>query len=331
MYAWSSEARTADGIDGIPALLTAWQAEVVQLGRGRPRAQGVWVALSCAHLTYLRIARRSILRVVVARDELALFVVPACEPAAMAESRAIDDDCCLAAGPAARVEVLLPEHSSLLLLHRHLGGASSRPGAEHAGGGTYGFRALGAEYSRVLAECARHLGGLCQTRFSDAELARVLAGLEETAGAEICALLGEISSQPSSLSSATIRRIAVTRACDYITAHAGQPVSLQQLCAAAGVGMRTLEYGFGEAYGIGPMAYLRSFRLNRVRRDLATARDAQESVTAAAKRWCFTHMGQFSKDYRLQFGERPSATLRRNRQANRWSCAGPARPEGRPA
>jgi AraC family ethanolamine operon transcriptional activator len=34
-------------------------------------------------------------------------------------------------------------------------------------------------------------------------------------------------------------------------------------------------------------------------------------VQEVAARWGFSHMGQFSSDYRLQFGERPSDTLRR--------------------
>jgi AraC family ethanolamine operon transcriptional activator len=33
-------------------------------------------------------------------------------------------------------------------------------------------------------------------------------------------------------------------------------------------------------------------------------------VQAAAVRWGFFHFGQFARDYKLQFGELPSLTLR---------------------
>ena len=49
-------------------------------------------------------------------------------------------------------------------------------------------------------------------------------------------------------------------------------------------------------------------RLNGVRRELRQGRAAVQDVAA---RWGFWHMGQFSRDYKQQFGELPSVTLRR--------------------
>jgi AraC family ethanolamine operon transcriptional activator len=43
-------------------------------------------------------------------------------------------------------------------------------------------------------------------------------------------------------------------------------------------------------------------------------RDAHTGVQDVAARWGFWHLGQFSLDYKRQFGELPSATLRAARQ-----------------
>ena len=58
------------------------------------------------------------------------------------------------------------------------------------------------------------------------------------------------------------------RACAFIDAHLRASIALADLCAAAGVGTRALEYGFHDFYELGPMAYVRNLRLCRVRHDL---------------------------------------------------------------
>ena len=65
------------------------------------------------------------------------------------------------------------------------------------------------------------------------------------------------------------------------------------------------------------MAYVRNLRLCRVRHDLLDPAHADDSVSSAARRWSFTHMGQFSHDYRALFGEMPSKTLAAARSAVR--------------
>jgi transcriptional regulator GlxA family with amidase domain len=60
------------------------------------------------------------------------------------------------------------------------------------------------------------------------------------------------------------------------------------------------------------MRYLRNAGLDRVREELRRA-SAEESVTAIAMNWRFSHMGWFSRQYRDRFGESPSQTLRSRR------------------
>lgn len=97
---------------------------------------------------------------------------------------------------------------------------------------------------------------------------------------------------------------------EYIHAHAAAPLTPAQLAEVAGVSLRSLYAGFREHRGQSPMAYLRGVRMERVRQDLLND-GALTSVTGAALRWGFTHLGRFSADYKRAFGECPGDTLRR--------------------
>jgi AraC family ethanolamine operon transcriptional activator len=96
---------------------------------------------------------------------------------------------------------------------------------------------------------------------------------------------------------------------ELVEASADCPLSVAELCLRLGVSRRTVQYAFDEILGTNPASYLRAVRLDRVRKDLLHA----GSVTDAATRWGFWHFGHFSNDYREQFGELPSETLRRLR------------------
>lgn len=94
------------------------------------------------------------------------------------------------------------------------------------------------------------------------------------------------------------------------------PLSVAELVAVLGVSRRNLQYAFQDALGVNPASYLRTERLNRVRRALGDA----DSVTEAATRFGFWHFGHFANDYRALFGELPSDTFRLRR-----GLAAPAR------
>lgn len=108
------------------------------------------------------------------------------------------------------------------------------------------------------------------------------------------------------------RRRLVERACEIALAENDAPLSILELCRRAGASRRKLNYCFQEILGMSPVGYLRAVRLNRVRRELVRARVRPDSVGDAAARWGFWHMSQFSLDYKRQFGELPSATLRKS-------------------
>jgi AraC-like DNA-binding protein len=53
--------------------------------------------------------------------------------------------------------------------------------------------------------------------------------------------------------------------------------------------------------------YIRSCRLEGVRRDLADPLLAHRSVAAVAARWCFTSPAHFTRAFRARYGVNPSA------------------------
>jgi AraC-like DNA-binding protein len=99
---------------------------------------------------------------------------------------------------------------------------------------------------------------------------------------------------------------------DYVLRHAAERLHITDLCEAAGVSERTLQYAFREVMGMTPVAYLTRLRLHRVREGLLAANHGTTTVTNEALRWGFWHFGDFSCAYKRCFGELPSETLRRN-------------------
>jgi AraC-like DNA-binding protein len=101
-------------------------------------------------------------------------------------------------------------------------------------------------------------------------------------------------------------------AAEFIGAHADRPICLEDLSRIAGVTGRALQHSFARCYGMSPMDFLRRIRLGKVREELTQAApDSGATVTAVALKWGFSHLGRFSGLYRGEFGESPSATLRR--------------------
>jgi AraC-like DNA-binding protein len=85
-------------------------------------------------------------------------------------------------------------------------------------------------------------------------------------------------------------------------------LKVRNLAEALGVTPRALEYAFQSSLGVSPAHYLRARALNAVRRDLLANR--HRTVTTAALRHGFDHLGRFSGQYQRLFEELPSRTRR---------------------
>jgi len=90
-------------------------------------------------------------------------------------------------------------------------------------------------------------------------------------------------------------------------------LTVSSVARACGVSIRTLQAAFNQAHGCGPMAWLRARRLQAVHDALAAGERDGVTIAETALRWGFTHLGEFSRAYRVRFGETPSATRARFR------------------
>lgn len=101
----------------------------------------------------------------------------------------------------------------------------------------------------------------------------------------------------------------VKRAIDYMTANIANPINLEDIAQAAGVSVRSLQVAFQQFKNTTPLGCLRQLRLENVRRELVAGRHDRVSISDAARKSGFTHMGRFSVLYREAFGEMPTETL----------------------
>jgi len=100
----------------------------------------------------------------------------------------------------------------------------------------------------------------------------------------------------------------VRRVEDYILANWNQPITVEALAAAANASARSIFKAFRDSRHCSPMAFVKSVRLQRARRMLQEP-DGATSVVSTAFACGFLNPGHFARDYRLAFGELPSATL----------------------
>lgn len=107
------------------------------------------------------------------------------------------------------------------------------------------------------------------------------------------------------------RNELVRKAKDFAADRAEEPVRIGELCRELKVSERTLRHAFYDVTGMSPLDYLKTFRLNQVKRRLREAVAGEALVKQLAYANGFTHLGQFSRDYRQLFGELPSQTLHR--------------------
>ena len=104
---------------------------------------------------------------------------------------------------------------------------------------------------------------------------------------------------------------AVRRAVAFIDDHAGEPIGLTEIAAAARIGSRTVQEAFRRHLDTTPMAYLRRVRLERAHKELEVTDPAGgRTVAEIAARWGFAHAGRFAAIYQGSYGHAPSATLR---------------------
>jgi AraC-like DNA-binding protein len=97
---------------------------------------------------------------------------------------------------------------------------------------------------------------------------------------------------------------------DVLASHCHEHLPVPELCASVGVQERKLRVCCAEFLGMSPGNYGRLRRLNLVRTTLRRGDPATATVAEVARRYGFSELGRFAGEYRMVFGEAPSATMR---------------------
>ncbi len=127
-------------------------------------------------------------------------------------------------------------------------------------------------------------------------------------------LLGQPHTYSDALERGTWRPSSgpVARARQLLEEQPEEPWSTSSLAVRVHVSVRSLQEGFARDLGVPPMKYLQQVRLRRARDLLREASSAQTTVARVASGLGVSHLGRFAAAYRLEFGESPSETLRRD-------------------
>lgn len=97
----------------------------------------------------------------------------------------------------------------------------------------------------------------------------------------------------------------------FIDENLGSPLGVNTLARCAHMSPRSLYSVFRHHTGTSPMQFILRRKLERVHQQLVDRGTPDTSVTAIALDHGFSHLGRFSSQYRRQYGELPSETLRR--------------------
>lgn len=100
----------------------------------------------------------------------------------------------------------------------------------------------------------------------------------------------------------TLRRAIV-----YMEDHLGDPITIADVAAHVGVGVRSLQLAFQGNKGCTPKAWLQNRRLDQAYAALIAG---GKTVTEVAFAWGFSNPGDFAVLYRHRFGCTPSQTVR---------------------
>jgi len=168
----------------------------------------------------------------------------------------------------------------------------------------------------VMASARRSLAMMLEEYTSASHRNALPPGAGEMLTGNIVGMLTDLYLQsrpvpvPRVRTAARLSRI-VRKAEDYFAEVQSGPVSLADLCAAAGVSQGTLYHAFMVMCGDSPMAHFKKRRLTDARLALLDPGPVRRLVKRAALDAGLTHFGRFSVEYRDLFGETPTTTLNR--------------------
>ncbi len=103
----------------------------------------------------------------------------------------------------------------------------------------------------------------------------------------------------------------VAQMTDYFYANIAEPLQIARICSEMACDLKTVQRAFHIVHGMAPRQFLTLIRLNKSRQMLLD-RKVKYNVTDIAIACGIQHLGRFSQQYHLWFGERPSETRARS-------------------
>jgi AraC family transcriptional regulator, ethanolamine operon transcriptional activator len=302
-------------VDELGEQVRDWQAEYAQLRCGACRATGLMIPLGPVLVSSIAFGGSLLHRATPPAGCLSFVLRGRDSDRLLIRGRDLMDDQCLVLCTGSDVDVVSRGESVVLTAcvnddawhaASHWVGASSLAMGKGVRLRTPGKSWIASARTRmewIVDAYVRHKEGVQrpEVRASMADL--VLACLSDAA---------DTTTQPRNDRRERIhQRFAVQRACNFIHDHLTSPIRLSELCASAHAQARSLEYGFQEIFGLSPVSYIRTLRLNRAHRLLRSRDTAQRTITEIALDCGFWHLSQFAVDYKILFGESPSVTYSR--------------------
>ncbi|ROM49068.1 AraC family transcriptional regulator [Pseudomonas poae] len=136
------------------------------------------------------------------------------------------------------------------------------------------------------------------------------SALEQAMLGELLQLMIDPACDKQQRSPSSTRSFIVEKCHRLATAEMLDVPSVIELCQRLQVSRRTLQNSFRSVAETTPLNYLRSVRLNGVRRTLMSTRASELSIGDAAAQWGFYHLSHFAAEYQELFTELPSRTAR---------------------
>lgn len=134
--------------------------------------------------------------------------------------------------------------------------------------------------------------------------------LEQAMLDELLQLMTDPACDKQQRSPSSTRSFIVEKCHRLATAELNNVPSVDELCQRLQVSRRTVQNSFRSVAETTPLNYLRSVRLNGVRRTLMSTRASHLSIGDAAAQWGFYHLSHFAAEYQELFAELPSHTAR---------------------
>ncbi|GAA6140975.1 helix-turn-helix domain-containing protein [Hydrogenophaga sp. 5NK40-0174] len=141
-------------------------------------------------------------------------------------------------------------------------------------------------------------------------------GIEQAMLGELLRLISDPGCDRSQRHGSSSRSFIVEKCHRMTLSDAAHAPSVVDLCKRLRVSRRTVQNSFKSVTETNPVSYMRSVRLNGVRRELMATTPQQLSIGDAAAKWGFFHLSHFASEYHDLFAELPSQTQRAVRESS---------------